>query len=738
MILEELIALLGFETKGQENLRRFQNDLDGAKKRLDSFAKGAAEVGRKVAMGMAAIGTAAVGAATAMFKLANDAAAPLDAMVKSADRAGVAFDSMQKLSYALEQSGGSATEMQGVLEGLSQRLGEAARGTGRARQALEDFGITATDAEGNVKRADAFLAELADKFQTLEESQINDLASKLGLSQATITMLKSGNAEMAALAEQFDALGLGFSEEEARRAEKYGDQVNRLSKAMTTLRHAIGVEAMPFLMKWMDGLETWYKANQAIIRQNLAHVMSGIGRGVDTVGQFALSAGKSIRWLSEQIEELTGIGAKGQAGLLGAGAVAWLASRHPVLAALAAAFLILDDYRAYLEDEDSLIGDFFAALDKVDARLDEARARQNALLAEQGKPPLLDLTWIEQAIQQLRSWDEALQAIIGPPPEILMPRLEWNIPDALAPIWRQFESWWNRLSEGFYNAGANSINAFLDGLKSIGSGIADFLNSLIPDWFRDLAGMQAERDTAANAGRTVGAMVQPAEPQRRDRVAPREEGIRQRAEQNARDLGFAVDTPELRVSPEIELDRPAPQRFAPDVEWVQPAPQRFAPEVKVEPLFDLTGIQQALRGMADTIRDWLQETLDGIDMNMVPVPAGGPQGTFQNAIDRRIDRAHDMPAHNTENPALAASIAAMAEKLQAITGDKALEQYVSNVANDARSYTNNLTMNNSTVINAPNANPQAIGSAVGSSVRNAGRDVGRSLAVTGNSGGAGR
>ena len=41
MIIEELIARLGFETKGLGDLKKFDKALEGAKKNLDGFGKAA-------------------------------------------------------------------------------------------------------------------------------------------------------------------------------------------------------------------------------------------------------------------------------------------------------------------------------------------------------------------------------------------------------------------------------------------------------------------------------------------------------------------------------------------------------------------------------------------------------------------------------------------------------------------------------------------------------------------------
>ena len=121
-VLEELAVILGFQLEGDANLNRFSRGLDQVGNRITGLARNLTKFGAVAAGAFSAVGFG-------MMKLASDAAKPLDDLVKSADRAGVSFEALQRLGFAAEQSGSSTQEMGSALEMMSARLAEAARGS---------------------------------------------------------------------------------------------------------------------------------------------------------------------------------------------------------------------------------------------------------------------------------------------------------------------------------------------------------------------------------------------------------------------------------------------------------------------------------------------------------------------------------------------------------------------------------------------------------------------------------
>lgn len=147
-------------------------------------------------------------------------------------------------------------------------------------------------------------------------------------------------------------------------------------------------------------------------------------------------------------------------------------------------------------------------------------------------------------------------------------------------------------------------------------------------------------------------------------------------------------------------------------------------------------------GAEDRIAELQREEASRVVVQERPAPRVLPERETSAAPKtHRLDRASNRvsQAHaDTQiiDPALAERIVQAVERLKMVTGDQAIEQTVSTVANDNR--VTNVDVSAPVTINATtNASPQAIGAAAGGAVRNAGRDVGRSLAVTGSPAGGG-
>ena len=294
-IIDELISRLGFELDGKEDLREFKRGMNDAEKGAKGFATSVTQMARNVTMGIGASIAAVKGLTAGMFAMANAATGPLDELVKAADRAGVSVEALQELGFAAEQSGASVGEMTSAVEMMSRRLAEAARGQGRAKTALEAYGLSATDAGGNVKSATDFMSELADTFQDLSEAERLDLGQQLGLSRGLITMLSQGNDEIERLRQTARDAGLIFTDEDARNAEAYNDAMNLLMRSVRAMRDRIAIDLLPTLMTMIGGMQEWLSANREVIQQNVGAVLERIARHARTLSENGRDMIESLR-----------------------------------------------------------------------------------------------------------------------------------------------------------------------------------------------------------------------------------------------------------------------------------------------------------------------------------------------------------------------------------------------------------------------------------------------------------
>jgi hypothetical protein len=492
MVIQELYALLGFKVEGEEGLKKFDDGIKKASGTLSTFQAGLAGFAGGLAAGFANQLARMAGQVTQALNplsAAGEIAPILDNLIKFADRTGVAFDALQELQFAAGQSGASVGEFQSGIQNISKNLAEAARGTGRAKKALEDYGLSAKDAGGNVKSADTFLGELADKFQTLDEGQQLDLASKLGISPAMVTMLKSGNAEIEKLRQQARDAGLIFTEEDARNAEEYNDTLSLFTQSIRALRHAIGVEALPMMTQFLAGMQTWFNANREMLRQN--------------IGDFFVRLGRNIAYLSGIV---TGIGAGPWKAM--AGGILLLAMRaFPATTAIVFLGFAIDDLLTFMRGGDSVIGDFGTKLFEIGEKLrtfQEGPGRRGAI--DFGLTFGTEMFGIENIVKMMGKVEEFRETV----------KAMWSdLGTTLSVnIWQPFEDAWDRVAE------AVSVNIF----APIGESIQDWvigpinraiealrtLFGMLPG--AALGGMGPGAAVGSSVGANIGAMAQGSAP----------------------------------------------------------------------------------------------------------------------------------------------------------------------------------------------------------------------------------
>lgn len=364
MIIQELIALLGFKVEGQQQLEGFERSLKRTEGSLGSLVDKAVKFG-------AVAGAALSAAGFGLLKLARDAAGPLDDMVKMADRAGVSFEAFQELGFAAGQSGSSIGELGSTLAGLSARLSEAARGQGAARRALQAYGLSATDAAGRVKQADEFLLELADKFERLDEAQALDLARKLGIGPGLVTLLRSGRDEIDKLRKQARQAGLVFTEEEARKAEEFNDALSVVMQTLESFRRYIGVAILPTMTSIITRTQDWLDANNALVKQNIGDWVQRFSIVVERSGERAIQALGALGGAVARVATaLTGQEIGTDTGLLLAMALI-VARRYPVVAAITAIAAAIDDVWTAMEGGDSYTKRFLDNMDAIAAKSKE-------------------------------------------------------------------------------------------------------------------------------------------------------------------------------------------------------------------------------------------------------------------------------------------------------------------------------------------------------------------------------
>ncbi|EWH00565.1 hypothetical protein [Halomonas sp. BC04] len=207
-------------------------------------------------------------AAGSIFGLANSTATLGDDVAKTADAIGMGTTELQELRYAAERSGVATGTLDGSMQRFVRRIGLAAQGSGAAKKAYEELGLSAQDLARMTP--DRALGIVADRLNEVEDHTTRAAwaSQLLGNNGADLlNMLKDGSDGLTDYARQARLTGSVLSEEAARGAEDFKDAMLDAQLGMNGMRHTIGAELMPAVTDLMRELSGWLQENSDKVRE---------------------------------------------------------------------------------------------------------------------------------------------------------------------------------------------------------------------------------------------------------------------------------------------------------------------------------------------------------------------------------------------------------------------------------------------------------------------------------------
>jgi len=270
------------------------------------FKNMTSEVGKFSKRALVATG----GVAAGIFGLANSTATLGDEVAKTGDKIGIGLGPLQELRYAAERSGVSTQKFDSSLERFVKRMGEATSGTGAAKKAYDELGLSAEDL-AKMTPEDS-LAVVADRLGSVEnQSQKVALAAQLFGREGVgmINMLKDGSAGLKELRKDALATGYVLSEKAARDAETFKDAMLDAQLGMTGMKNTIGAELMPAVTELMGDLSGWMRENKDQVKAFAATFGEKMKSALPVIRDLAVgvaSTAKNVAWLASKAAGLVG------------------------------------------------------------------------------------------------------------------------------------------------------------------------------------------------------------------------------------------------------------------------------------------------------------------------------------------------------------------------------------------------------------------------------------------------
>jgi phage-related tail protein len=282
--------------------------------------------GRRTAM----LGGAAAGG---IFAVANSTATLGDSVAKTADKIGVALGPYQELRYAAERSGISTQKLDSNMVAFTKRLGEAKQGTGAARKAYDQLGLSSARL-AEMTPEDA-LNVVADRLaqvdsQTERVALAAQMFSREGVGM--VNMLKDGSGGLKELRRQAQETGYVLSDKAARDAEVFKDSLLDAQLGLAGMKNTIGAELMPAISDMMGDLSGWMKENRDHVKAFAKEFGTNLKNAVPVLKDIAKGAASTAKTIAAITSNLAGmVGGFDNLGMI----LAVILAMKPIMAILA-------------------------------------------------------------------------------------------------------------------------------------------------------------------------------------------------------------------------------------------------------------------------------------------------------------------------------------------------------------------------------------------------------------------
>ena len=233
---------------------------------------------------------------------------------KLSQKTAVSVEALSALLYASELSDVSAESLTKALKFLSTAMFDAKVKGGEGSAALKAFGVSALDAQGQIRPTEQVLLDLAEKFAAMPDSaEKAALAVKLfgknGLDM--IPMLNQGRDGLTEMMEEAKRLGLVMSADAARAAEEFNDNMKRLHAVNEGVQRQIGSVLLPILADLTEQMflakteAGGFTSELQAITHNRQQVLTFLEEVATGLGFIAESAVLAKRVISQPFDSLS-------------------------------------------------------------------------------------------------------------------------------------------------------------------------------------------------------------------------------------------------------------------------------------------------------------------------------------------------------------------------------------------------------------------------------------------------
>ena len=238
-----------------------------------------------VAGGFAAVAAAIVKAEKALISMTKEAASNADDLLTLASVTGTTTDSVQELNYMADLTDVSFDRIKDSLKETTNKMQEAATGTGDAYEAYKRLKVEITNTDGSLRSAQDVFYDTIDalgemKNKTERDALAMDLMSESA--QELNPLIELGSEKMQEYAQEAHDMGYVLDRDALKSLQAVDDAYARLQNTQEGVKNQLSAEFAPYLEEFYGDVTTMVKDGGKALKDS--GLVDAFGMLLETVG----------------------------------------------------------------------------------------------------------------------------------------------------------------------------------------------------------------------------------------------------------------------------------------------------------------------------------------------------------------------------------------------------------------------------------------------------------------------
>ena len=191
-----------------------------------------------------------------------------DEMAKMSRAVGVSVETLQRYHHAANLGGLTTKQLDKAVQKFAINIQEVSTGVGEAKDAFEQYGIAATNADGTLRAVEFVMDDVADAMAGItNKTELAAFAYDMfgGRGAAMVNVLKDGKEALRASMREADKFGLVMGTSTVKGVEDANDAITRLTSYLGAVFNRVVATLAPTIQSATDALREFVemKINKA-------------------------------------------------------------------------------------------------------------------------------------------------------------------------------------------------------------------------------------------------------------------------------------------------------------------------------------------------------------------------------------------------------------------------------------------------------------------------------------------